>query len=253
MQPPLKTRLQKCRNTQKEIINGTKKLMEGKSMYDYYLRHFYGVDPTDGAALYSHVKTWDPTNSRLIDNGKGAFDTVTTKITNADYVYVNKTSIPDVYGGIQNTFSYKNFDLSFLITYQIGGYAYDNGYAGLMHAGTYGTALHKDALKAWKNPGDITDVPRMENNVNADLAGASDRWLLKADYINFNSLSFGYNLDRNLLSKIKAKNARIFVSGENLAFFGKRKGTLVNQNFSGTNSAGYPPVRIISAGFNVTF
>ena len=35
-----------------EIINGTKKLSEGHSIYDFWLREYAGVDTQDGSALY---------------------------------------------------------------------------------------------------------------------------------------------------------------------------------------------------------
>lgn len=39
---------------QEEIINGSKKLKVGHSIYDYWLKDWYGVDPADGAALYTY-------------------------------------------------------------------------------------------------------------------------------------------------------------------------------------------------------
>lgn len=39
---------------------------------------------------------------------------------------------------------------------------YDSNYQRLMHAGSLGHAWHKDILKRWRKPGDVTDVPRIE-------------------------------------------------------------------------------------------
>ena len=58
---------------------------------------------------------------------------------------------------------YKKYTLSVLANWQIGGLTYDDTYAAYMHAGTYGASLHTDMLKRWKKPGDITNVPRMDN------------------------------------------------------------------------------------------
>jgi len=70
---------------QTEIIDGTKKLMAGKSRYDYWLRQYYGVDPTDGSALYLPISTTGtPANTmRYIANKSGGVDTVTTNVNNA--------------------------------------------------------------------------------------------------------------------------------------------------------------------------
>lgn len=235
------------------IISSPHKILAGHSRYEYYLRNFYGVDPADGMALYSKPVTYSTSNSRLIDNGKGGYDTVTTLLSNATQLYTGKTSIPDVYGSIRNDFSYKNFDLSFTFLYSIGGWAYDGEYAGLMHAGNYGYALHKDALKAWKKAGDVTTVPRMESNNNSNFSGTSDRWLIKADYISLNNITVGYTFKRNVLGMVHAKSARLYLSGENVFWLTKRKGMNPANAYGGTQSSGYPPARIVSAGFNVNF
>lgn len=235
------------------IISSPHQLSEGHSRYDYFMRDYYGVDPTDGAALYRNVITYDPANSRIFDNDKGGQDTVTTLFSNAQQVYVGKTSIPDVYGSLTNTFRYKSLSLNITLLYQIGGYAYDNGYAGLMHPGTYGAGLHKDILNRWQNPGDVTNVPRMQNDQATNFSGQSTRFLTSASHIQLNNISLAYTLPKQVMNKINGSSARVFVSGENLWLFAKRKGMLVNQNFNGTNSNTYPPARIITAGINVNF
>lgn len=237
-----------------EIISFPHQLKEGQSRYDYFLRDFYGVDPTDGAALYRNVVTYNAANSRIFDNAKGGKDTVTTLYSNAKQVYIGKSSIPDVYGSISNTVSYKDFALTVVFTYQIGGYAYDNGYAGLMGPGSqYGGGLHKDALKRWQKPGDVTNVPRMQNDQGTNFSGSSSRFLISATHLQLNNINISYNLPQSVLSKIGSSNARVFVSGENVWLFAKRKGMLVNQNFDGTNSNTYPPARVITGGISVNF
>ena len=235
------------------IISSPHQLAEGQSRYDYFMRDYYGVDPTDGAALYRNVITYNPANSRIFDNDKGGQDTVTTLYSNAAQVYVGKSSIPDVYGSFGNTFRYKALSLNIMFLYQLGGYAYDNGYAGLMHPGAYGSGLHVDALKRWQQPGDITNVPRMQNDQGTNFSGQSSRYLTSATHLQLNNISLSYDLPKGVLSKISAGSAKVFVSGENLWLFSKRKGMLVNQNFDGTNANTYPPARILTAGINVNF
>ncbi|WP_232539037.1 TonB-dependent receptor [Chitinophaga tropicalis] len=229
-----------------EIINGTKKLMVGHSQYDYWLREYYGVDPDDGAPLYRALNTAASSN-RITKSG----DTVTTSVSNAKYHYAG-SAIPDVYGGFTNTFSYKNFELSVLVSYQIGGKVYDQTYLGLMHGGTYGAALHKDALKRWQKAGDVTDVPKFNNgNLTNIAAGTSDRWLVDASYINLRRVSLGYTLPKVYTSMLHLTSANIFVSGENLFLKTARKGMNVTQAFTGVTSNVYVPARIITMGINV--
>ncbi|PSL49625.1 TonB-linked SusC/RagA family outer membrane protein [Chitinophaga niastensis] len=232
---------------QSEIISSTKKLMVGHSIYDYWLRQWYGVDPADGAALYVANS---PTGAgvRTMKNG----DIVTTNINNAKYHYAG-SAIPDFYGSITNTFNYKQFQLSFLLSFQLGGKVYDATYASLMNTGSYGAALHTDALNRWQKPGDITNVPRMDQgqttNFNASL---SDRWLTSASFLNFRSIKLGYTVPESYAKAAHMRGANVFLSGENLALFSARKGMNVSQAFSGVTSNVYMPARIISAGLNIT-
>ena len=237
-----------------EIISFPHQLKEGRSRYDYFMRDFYGVDPSDGSALYRNVLTFNPANSRVFDNAKGGKDTVTTLYSNARQVYLDKSSIPDVYGSVINNFRYKGLTLSFMITYQIGGYAFDNGYAGLMNAGSqYGGSLHKDQLLRWRNPGDITNVPRMQNDQGTNFTGSSSRFLISASHLWLNNVNLSYDLPKSVLDKIGSSAARVFVSGEGLWLFAQRTGMLVNQSYDGQNSNTYPPARVVTAGLSVNF
>ncbi|WP_143309818.1 SusC/RagA family TonB-linked outer membrane protein [Chitinophaga vietnamensis] len=232
---------------QAEIISGTKKLSVGHSIYDYWLREWYGVDPQDGSALY-RANVYNASNCRITKNG----DTVTTNINNARYHYAG-SAIPDLYGSLNNTFTYKQFSLSFLISFQIGGKTYDGTYAALMNSGSYGAALSTDALKRWQKPGDITNVPRMDQSQTTNFNAAnSDRWLTSASFLNLRSAKLGYNLPKQYAQSIHVQAASVFVSGENLALFTARKGMNAAQSFNGVTTNVYMPARIISAGLNVT-
>lgn len=228
-----------------EIINGTKKVMEGQSIYDYWLRDWYGVDPATGNGLY-RADTFDEENTFVL-NG----DTVTTSANNAKYHYAG-TAIPDFSGGITNTFAYKDLSLSVLLTYQVGGKVYDGAYASLMDAGTEGGALHKDILERWQKPGDVTNVPRMDLVAANQYNAASDRWLIDASYLNIRAVNLAYNLPENIASKMFVQRLSLFAAGENLALFSKREGMNVTQNYSGVTSNVYAPARVYTLGLNVT-
>lgn len=235
-----------------EFITGTKKYAVGASIFDYWLRTYYGVDPSDGAALYVSANKTSATGRRFIVNAAGGTDTVTTLIANGKFEY-NGTVIPDLYGSFSQAFTFKNFTLSALFTFQIGGLTYDGLYQGLMSASNYGGASHVDILKRWQNEGDITDVPRMDAGRPADFNATSSRWLVDASYLNIRNVNLSYNLPKALMSKLKLNGAQIFVGAENVAFFSRRKGMNNQQAFSGVTSNAYPPARVISGGFNLTF
>ncbi len=241
-----KNQITKMPDNQKLIQSGTKAYSVGHSIYDFYLREFYGVDKETGNALYrTNAMT---TNARVIGT-----DTVTTAVAEANYRYTGNSSIPDFYGSMSHNLSYKNFTLGVQFTYQVGGKVYDSQYAALMHGGTYGTALHVDALNRWKASGDESSVPRLDNGNVVNQAGGSTRFLTDASYFQLNNVTLNYRLPASIVSAIGAKDANIYFSGENLALFSARRGMNVTGTFNGTVDNTYNFNRVLSVGAKVKF
>lgn len=228
---------------QDAIIDGTKKREVGRSIYDYWLRSYFGVNPENGLELY---------NANLEIDDADAFEMNGTKVTpnanSAAYHYAG-TAIPDFYGSFRNTLTFKGISLGFMFMYQFGGMVMDNDYQSLMHSGTYGRSLHVDALNRWQKPGDITDVPKRITGISMY---DSDRWLIDGSSLSLRSVTLNYNLPTNLLSKISVERASIFANGENLFMVSRRKGLDPTQAFTGVTSYTYAPARIITIGINMT-
>lgn len=231
---------------QKEIISGTKKLMVGQSIQDYWLRTWYGVDATNGAALYKAI----PGSSGAVVNPKG--DTVTNNPNNAKFEY-NGSAIPDWYGAFNTSVRYKGFTLSALANWGLGGLTYDDTYAAYMHSGTYGASLHKDMLMRWRNPGDITNIPRMDNAQTSFFGATSSRWLTDATYLNLQNVTLSYDYRPGSRNRLPFSSGRIFFSVENVKMFTKRSGMNPMQAFSGVTSIGYIPARVTNIGISVNF
>lgn len=242
----LKNRITKLPATTPTIVSGTKRLEAGKDIFAFYLRRWYGVDPTDGAGLF-YAQSGITSGYRVTSKG----DTVTTNPTNAAFHYAG-TAIPKFFGSVQSTVSVKDFSLSFLLNYQVGGKFYDGNYAGLL-AVTYGRALHTDVLRSWKKPGDVTDMPRLDINNSGQFNSQSDRFLIDASYINFRSVTLTYKLPKSMVGKIGFDQAKVYAGGENLLIVSKRKGMNPAESFNGTNSPVYVPNRLWNLGINVTF
>jgi TonB-linked SusC/RagA family outer membrane protein len=240
----LRNQITKMPDETPEIIDGTKKLAVGHSIYDYWLREYQGVNPATGEAQY-RAANYVASNSRITEAG----DTLTTSLNNARYRYAG-TSIPAVSGGITNTLRYKGLSLSVLAVYQVGGKIYDAAYAALMSAGGYGSAKHVDILNRWRNPGDVTNVPRMDAARTSDFDGASDRWLIDASYLTVRNVTLSYTIPAALAKRAFLQRAQVYVTGENLLFLSRRKGMNVQQNFSGVTSNSYSPARSLVLGIN---
>jgi len=228
---------------QKEIIDGTKKLMVGRSIYDFWMREYAGVDPATGLAMFKQ----DVLGTDGLPTGQTI---TTTNITNASFYY-HGSAIPDLTGGITNSFSYGNFDLSFMFTFQLGGTFYDSNYATLMHVGSYGSSWHKDILKRWTTPGQVTDVPRVQNAL-ANQSGASTRYLFDADYLNLKNIALGYTLPKNWMNSVGIKGARLTGNVDNVFLWHKGpKGMNPQGSFNGVTDFTYPVMRTFTLGLSV--
>lgn len=179
---------------------------EGYSFATLKLREYAGVDPDNGKPMYYKNNT---VNGEL----------------NREIVYDPNEATPipfrDIYpkltGGFTNTFSYKFIDLSFNLSFSLGGWSYDNGMWALEDDGYSNTNNKGVALRRrWQKPGDITDVPRY---VEGQLWGGnwhSTRAIHSTDHLRLKSLILGISAPNKWLSGTGLSQARIYFSGTNL-------------------------------------
>ena len=161
-----------------------------------------------------------------------------------------------MYGGFNVRVSYKNFELAAVFSYQLGGQILDTNYATMMSMTEFGYAQSPDLLKAWKQAGDITEVPRIDNSAahTTNIGQSySTRWLTSSDYLNLRSVTIGYQLPKTWLSKVMLKSARLNLTAENLFMLKARQGLNPMANYSGVTYNEYMPSRNITLGLNVSF
>ncbi|MEI6865112.1 TonB-dependent receptor [Flavicella sp.] len=232
--------------TQESFINGTKRWEVGKSLYEFYIREWAGVDPDTGYGMwYKDI---------LDDNGNptGKQET-TTNYTDATRNYNEQSSLPDFIGGFSNSLTYKDFDFNLLLNFSVGSYIYDSNYAALMGGfDRPGETASSDISTRWQNPGDVTDIPLLLASQN-DFNSTSDRFLFKNNYLRLKALTIGYSIPTTAIEKYGINNLRLFFQGDNLLTFQSHKGIDPEQSVSGiTNYRSYNQ-RIISMGLNIKF
>ena len=232
---------------QEEIIEGTRKLTVGRSFFDYWIKDWYGVDPTDGSGLFV-------ANDESIEKGEDIRFingiAVTPDFSKAKSHYAGNV-IPDLSGSFTSNLNYKNFSLKALFVYQIGGENLDFNYASLLSSGQFGRAKHIDILNRWQQPGDITNIPRLDVNFRSSWNATSDRFLVDASFLNIRQITFNYKLKQSVLDNLDLSDLNFFISTENLGVLNARKGLNSQQNFSGNISNVYTAPRIISLGVNI--
>lgn len=240
------------------IISDDHKLLEGKSIYDFYLPVWKGVDSGTGRSLYLLDEDILPGAS---DPKSPNFLGVDDERPHLTYLqpYAKKdfagSAIPDVYGGFSTEFSWRNLTFSANFAYQLGGKMYDSGYQGLMGARNRDIgAYHVDNLKAWVRPGDQVSVPAFgTGNVFQYNFSKSNQFLTSRSALMLKTLALSYDLPQEWFQQWGVKGLRVGLVGENLFLLSARKGMNPMQSFGGSEGAPtYQFSRSVTANLTLT-
>ncbi len=248
-------------NREKGIELTYKKYVEGGSIQDFYLNEYIGVDPDDGLAIYriddiNYPKQADPSNPNFVGMEKEGEKATWTKDGRFAKKHFCGSSIPNLYGGFGTNVSFKGFDLNMLFAYQLGGKTYDGAYQILMGRSlSSGLAMHSDMKKAWRKPGDITNIPRLDSGSSGRYDNlTSDRYLISSSALMLKSLSIGYSFPQEWISPFALSGLRCSIACENLFLLSKRKGLNPMMNYAGTTgSAFYDYQKVITASVSISF
>jgi len=186
-----------------------------------------------GAGIYNWI---NPDGTRYSEPGQP----VGVGVTQAKDGVMYGNTIPKVYGGWDNTFRFKDFDLNVLLTYQLGFYVYYGTNAGLHDQRFWNN--HRDVLTAWQKPGDVTTVPKpiYGDNISNGSGLPMSYNAFKGDFVKVKNVTLAYNLPSKWISKIKMSSARVYISGQNLAIITDYPGPdpEVSSNGNGNSNQG---------------
>ncbi len=227
------------------IKSGNYIIQEGEAINSFYLAQSAGVNPVNGDKLYWAYEVDEETGEEV------AYKTNSPSVASANRK-VCGSRIPDLYGSISNDFRFYNFDISLLCTYSIGGKILDGIYYSYLYNQYPGTTGHIDRQNAWKNPGDVTSVPRIDIGGSTDIIYTEDD-LFSASYLAIKSLTLGYTLPAKWMKAINMQSIRFTLSGDNLYLFSAKKGMDPQYNFSGSTGYTYTPERTVSFGVEINF
>ncbi|GAB2671044.1 TonB-dependent receptor [Flavihumibacter cheonanensis] len=193
----------------------------GESLGMLFVTRTAGVDPATGRRIFINKDGDRVLFQHVIPAGTTGFrfeyedGTAAPTISSADAV-VYKNTLPKFFGGFDNTFRYKNFELNTLFTFQGGNYVYWGTYAGLRDQRFWNNST--DVLRAWTKSGDVTDMPKsyFGDNVSNGSAFPLDINVFKGDFIKLRTLTLAYNLPMAVTSRVKINNLRFYVAGNNL-------------------------------------
>ena len=234
--------------------------------------------PQPGALKFRDIAGVDSTGKRTGPDGK-IDDNDKTIIGNAQ---------PKFFGGLNQQFTYKNFDLSIFVNYQIGGDVYNankleftSGYTGNANL----LSIMNDRWKVIDNKGNILqrvvtvsgtqyvvgEAPAVLAAANANNPGlwfpstASTSfnlhsWAIEdASFLRINNITLGYTLPANITKRIKLDRARFYFTVNNVAVLTKYSGydpevsaRRSNPVTPGVDYSAYPRSRSFLFGVNLS-
>ncbi len=224
---------------------------------------FYGYD-TDGIWQTADLESLSvipkqdgvpvqPGNVKIIDqNGDG-------DITSDDRTIIGN-AFPKVYGGWNNTFTYKGFDATFALNFVYGNDVYNFNY--FWNARMVGTVYNrlKTVLDYWSPENPSNSTPRLNYRFPYPSLNCKNFHLEDGSYLRLQEVTLGYSLPSKVLSKLKMNKFRFYVQATNLLTFTKYSGYDPDVNITGNSNSlygidwgSYPNVTTFLIGLNLGF
>lgn len=204
----------------------------GKSITSQRLYHLTGVDPATG--LYSFQSKTDPLNPVYPDDQ-----------------IASKDPAPTYYGGWQNSFGYKGFqlDVFFHFRKQLGANYLLQSFSPPGNYANYPVGV----LNRWRNPGDHATFERYSENFFSPAATSyaeaqgSDFDYVDASFIKFSNLSLSYQLSNSWVKRMHIENCLFFVHVQNVATITRYKGADPETK----SLVALPPLRVFAGGISL--
>ncbi len=215
------------------------------------------VGAAGGSIWYGDLKFKDINGDKMIDE--------------RDQTFLG-SPIPKVQLGLNNSFSYKKFDLNVFLTGNYGNKVFNQMRMNGEFPGTsfgYLKALNNYAKLALIDPTkpatDIsnvyvvnpdTDIPGIRNDNTNGNNRVSDKYVEDGSFIRFKTISLGYSLSDKLLEKAHIHSLRVYVNVSNAFLITKYKGLdpeigSWNPLNAGYDSGYYPQPRVFTVGASV--
>ncbi|RFS18845.1 SusC/RagA family TonB-linked outer membrane protein [Chitinophaga silvatica] len=218
----------------------------GSDFYQFFLVGFAGADPKTGEALWY----------------KDATKTKTTNVYGEAQRFNQGSALPKFFGGVTNSLSYKNFELSFQIYYNWGSKVYDNWgpFTESDGSGGFGGSSKMSRItyeNRWQQQGDITNVPKVVfGGTQSGLSNqASSRFLYDGSFIRLRDLMIAYSLPQPWLKRAAINDVKVYLRGNNLWTYIKDKYLIMDPEVPVTGDYDQrPPVfKTFLVGLDVNF
>lgn len=227
----------------------------GRPIGDFYGYVFEGVYNTmEEINNRPHLSTDRPGDPIVKDINKDGQITVDDRTVLGNYQ-------PDFSYGLTNTFRYRSFDLSLFVQGVYGNEIMNLAMYQIasMTGRTNQIGLARERWRSPEEPGN-GKVFKASIDVRGVRRDVSSFYIYDGSYLRIRNITLGYNFNPSVISKIRASNARIYISAQNPLTFDKYDG--YNPEISSYNSSaltpgvdyfGYPLSKNLILGLSVTF
>ena len=210
-------------------------------------------------------------------DGRPVYNSDGAPLTDGNY-YVLGNGVPKFTGGLNNSVTYKQFNLGVLIDFKYGGQIYSGTNVRMTEGGfTKQTLQGRNGEAPLTVTGAIqTGVDGSGNPVYADFskslsAGeaqnywgnfgerAEDKFVYDASFVKLRQLTFGYTIPRAMLTKLPFQAVTLSVVARNLAILYKKtpnidpESSYTSSNAQGLDYFGMPPTRTYGFNLRMTF
>ncbi len=221
-----------------DIASG-RRLSVGQSINNIWLPQYDGIYQEGDDIASSGNPLAQPGDVRVVDqDGNGQIDDRDNVFTNTD---------PDWYGSITNTITYKNFDL-FADIYILQGATLLNPV--LANGELWKGAINGIRTKYYTPEFPSTQYPRPKPDTHLHLFSFAVR---DASYIRLRTLSLGYNIPQNSISKIGFQRAKVYLTGTNLFTSTDFRSYSPEQSPQNGSETTFPETRNITLGVKLGF
>lgn len=245
-----------------DIVGNYTIVREGESMNSIYGYDYVGVNIENGYPIYEKADgsmvqfdllgeyywaVYDPQDPANVDNAGSLSAAKDRKVLG--------NTIPKWFGGWNNTFLYKGFDLNIFLRFSGGNKIYNaTRQEDLLNMEFANNG--KEILGRWQskeNPGDgITPIVGYFDGTALNFnASATTRFVESGNYLKLGTLSLGYTLPKDIVNNLSLSNVRFYISGQNLLTISKYKGLDPEQ--TGINYGDKPQQKVVTFGVNVGF
>ena len=229
-------------------IEGTYQTTEvGYPIYQFKMKEYAGVDSETGEPMWYLNETGSET----------------TKDYNAAAKRYVGDANPSFLGSFTNNLNWKGIDFSFQLNYSFGRKIYGNSLRyDEQIGGSFGQNFTQYVYdNRWKQPGDITDVPRLNAGyglgTESTLANShSSRYLMDGNYVKLRNITLGYTFPSEWTEKFYVSRLRVYVQADNLYTWGCKNYRGFDPSSVGANGVqwwNFPQSRNVVFGVNVSF